>query len=157
MLMMLLISDYAYYSKWSQVIVHFVRQSGSYITSCFIPTAMLGLLAYSTFFIHIDDFNDRCLWWWYSWCFDHPPLHAHRSPWNDLRHSDIIRFMGSLTALLVLASMMPVFTGDLPKASYTKVFHQFDDDFAMVFLWLWWWAWYGNFFMGIYSSYEYFL
>ena len=43
-----------------QVIVHFVRQSGSYITSCFIPTAMLGLLAYSTFFIHIDDFNDRC-------------------------------------------------------------------------------------------------
>jgi len=72
-----------------KVIVHFVRQSGSYITSCFIPTAMLGLLAYSTFFIHIDDFNDR--------------------------------FMGSLTALLVLASMMPVFTGDLPKASYTKL------------------------------------
>merc|ERR1712037_666766 len=30
-------------------------------------------------------------------------------------------FMGSLTALLVLASMMPVFTGDLPKASYTKL------------------------------------
>ena len=47
-----------------QVIVHFVRQSGSYITSCFIPTAMLGLLAYSTFFIHIDDFNDRC---WIPW------------------------------------------------------------------------------------------
>ncbi len=47
-----------------QVIVHFVRQSGSYITSCFIPTAMLGLLAYSTFFIHIDDFNDRC---WLPW------------------------------------------------------------------------------------------
>ena len=41
--------------------------------------------------------------------------------------------MGSLTALLVLASMMPVFTGDLPKASYTKVFDEFDDDFAMVF------------------------
>ena len=41
--------------------------------------------------------------------------------------------MGSLTALLVLASMMPVFTGDLPKASYTKVFHQFDYDFAMFF------------------------
>ena len=33
----------------------------------------------------------------------------------------IPRFMGSLTALLVLASMMPVFTGDLPKAAYTKV------------------------------------
>ena len=29
--------------------------------------------------------------------------------------------MGSLTALLVLASMMPVFTEGLPKASYTKV------------------------------------
>ena len=57
----------------SQVIVHFVRQSGSYITSCFIPTAMLGLLAYSTFFIHIDDFNDRwrksrkmCCWYTYT-------------------------------------------------------------------------------------------
>ena len=55
---------------------------------------MLGGLAYCTFFIHIDDFNDR--------------------------------FMGSLTALLVLASMMPVFTGDLPKASYTKVGKQSD-------------------------------
>ena len=32
-----------------------------------------------------------------------------------------LRFMGSLTALLVLASMMPVFTEGLPKASYTKV------------------------------------
>ena len=73
----------------AQVIIHFVRQANSYITQCFIPTAMLGGLAYCTFFIHIDDFNDR--------------------------------FMGSLTALLVLASMMPVFTGDLPKASYTKV------------------------------------
>ena len=31
------------------------------------------------------------------------------------------RFMGSLTALLVLASMMPVFTEGLPKASYTKL------------------------------------
>ena len=41
--------------------------------------------------------------------------------------------MGSLTALLVLASMMPVFTGDLPKASYTKVMDKFDDDYAMVF------------------------
>ena len=40
----------------------------------------------------------------------------------------ITRFMGSLTALLVLASMMPVFTGDLPKASYTKVFQEFDMD-----------------------------
>ena len=44
---------------------------------------------------------------------------------DDNHHDDvdtlITRFMGSLTALLVLASMMPVFTGDLPKASYTKV------------------------------------
>ena len=45
----------------------------------------------------------------------------------------IIRFMGSLTALLVLASMMPVFTGDLPKASYTKVLHDVDGDFVLVF------------------------
>ena len=41
--------------------------------------------------------------------------------------------MGSLTALLVLASMMPVFTGDLPKASYTKVLHDVDGDFVLVF------------------------
>ena len=40
---------------------------------------------------------------------------------DEACHPCIIRFMGSLTALLVLASMMPVFTGDLPKASYTKV------------------------------------
>ena len=45
----------------------------------------------------------------------------------------IIRFMGSLTALLVLASMMPVFTGDLPKASYTKVLHDVDDHFVMAY------------------------
>ena len=45
----------------------------------------------------------------------------------------IIRFMGSLTALLVLASMMPVFTGDLPKASYTKVLHDVDGDFVLAF------------------------
>ena len=45
----------------------------------------------------------------------------------------IIRFMGSLTALLVLASMMPVFTGDLPKASYTKVLHDVDLDFVTVY------------------------
>jgi len=72
-----------------KLVVHFIRQPNYYITSCFIPTFMLGTLAYFTFFIHIDDFNDR--------------------------------FMGSLTALLVLASMMPVFTEGLPKASYTKL------------------------------------
>ena len=60
-----------------------------YITSCFLPTFVLGILAYFTFFIDIADFNDR--------------------------------FMGSLTALLVLASMMSVFTSDLPNTSYTKV------------------------------------
>ena len=46
------------------VIVHFVRQSQSYILSCFLPTSMLGLLAYATFFIHIDDFNDRLVENW---------------------------------------------------------------------------------------------
>ena len=29
--------------------------------------------------------------------------------------------------------MMPVFTGDLPKASYTKVLHDLDGDFVLVF------------------------
>ena len=43
-----------------QLVVHFIRQPNYYITSCFIPTFMLGTLAYFTFFIHIDDFNDRC-------------------------------------------------------------------------------------------------
>ena len=42
-----------------QVVIHFVRQPSYYITSCFIPTFMLGTLAYFTFMIHIDDFNDR--------------------------------------------------------------------------------------------------
>ena len=42
------------------MVVHFVRQPSYYITSCFIPTFMLGTLAYFTFMIHIDDFNDRC-------------------------------------------------------------------------------------------------
>ena len=37
-----------------------MRQPSYYITSCFIPTFMLGTLAYFTFMIHIDDFNDRC-------------------------------------------------------------------------------------------------
>ena len=55
--------------------VHFVRQPSYYITSCFIPTFMLGTLAYFTFMIHIDDFNDRCnknlscrftIWFWIS-------------------------------------------------------------------------------------------
>ena len=53
-----------------QVVIHFVRQPSYYITSCFIPTFMLGTLAYFTFMIHIDDFNDRShLYWVYlkSW------------------------------------------------------------------------------------------
>merc|ERR1719397_328703 len=71
------------------LLITFERQSMYYITSCFLPTFVLGILAYFTFFIDIADFNDR--------------------------------FMGSLTALLVLASMMSVFTSDLPNTSYTKV------------------------------------
>ena len=81
-----------------------MRQPSYYITSCFIPTFMLGTLAYFTFMIHIDDFNDRC---------------NENNP--RLLRLPMSRFMGSLTALLVLASMMPVFTEGLPKASYTKV------------------------------------
>ena len=46
-------------NSFHQVVVHFVRQPSYYITSCFIPTFMLGTLAYFTFMIHIDDFNDR--------------------------------------------------------------------------------------------------
>ena len=52
--------SYCVSKKCLQVVVHFVRQPSYYITSCFIPTFMLGTLAYFTFMIHIDDFNDRC-------------------------------------------------------------------------------------------------
>ena len=76
-----------------------------YVTFCFLPTFMLGMLAYATFYIDISDFNDRFTLFHYNlitniWC---------------------TRFMGSLTALLVLATLESVFTADLPKASYTKV------------------------------------
>ena len=78
----------------AQVIVHFVRQSGSYITSCFIPTAMLGLLAYSTFFIHIDDFNDRwrksrkmCCWYTYTLKWWHSTTHEIND--NDFDDTDL--------------------------------------------------------------------
>ena len=35
--------------------------------------------------------------------------------------NDLIRFMGSLTGLLVLATLTSVYTEDLPRTSYFKV------------------------------------
>ncbi|XP_023326611.1 glycine receptor subunit alpha-2 [Eurytemora carolleeae] len=72
-----------------RLVILFERDYFYYMTQSFLTTFVLGMLAYSTFFINIDDFNDR--------------------------------FMGSLTALLVLATLTSVYTADLPKTSYFKV------------------------------------
>ena len=41
------------------LVITFKRQPMYYVTSCFLPTFMLGILAYFTFYIDIADFNDR--------------------------------------------------------------------------------------------------
>ena len=76
--------------------------------------------------------NSRDQWqrfqWRWCWCWCQPKCWCWRINYSAGADWLITRFMGSLTALLVLASMMPVFTGDLPKASYTKVFQEFHMD-----------------------------
>jgi len=72
-----------------RLVMIFKRDYFYYLTQSFLTSLILGMLAYFTFFISIDDFNDR--------------------------------FMGSLTALLVLAALVSVYTSDLPKTSYFKV------------------------------------
>ena len=78
-------------STRSEVALH-IRMSRSYlfhITQTFFQSFLLAFLAYLTFWIDIEDFNDR--------------------------------FIGSLTALLVLASLMSSLTGGLPNTAYYKV------------------------------------
>lgn len=70
------------------VLVEFARQYGYHLSQSFFQSFLLGFLACLTFWIDIDDFNDR--------------------------------FMGSLTCLLVLASLMASMTSALPNTSYFK-------------------------------------
>ena len=58
------------------------------IISTLFPTCLLWLLAYSTLFINVANFNNR--------------------------------FMGSVTSLLVLASLLGAINSGLPKTSYFK-------------------------------------
>ena len=55
----LLQKNYTYTSTWQAIVITFKRQPMYYVTSCFLPTFMLGMLAYATFYIDICDFNDR--------------------------------------------------------------------------------------------------
>ena len=58
------------------------------MTSTFIPTSLLWLLAYSTLYIKLEQFN--------------------------------VRFMGTVTSLLVLASLLNSISKSLPSTSYFK-------------------------------------
>ena len=64
------------------------RDSFSYVISLFFPTWLIWLLAYLTFYIDLQNFNNR--------------------------------FMGSVTSLLVLASLLNSMQRNLPKTSYFK-------------------------------------
>lgn len=72
-----------------EVYIKFSRQSLYHVTQSFFQSWLLGFLAYLTFWIDMEDFNDR--------------------------------FIGALTALLVLASLMTNMTENLPNTSYFKV------------------------------------
>ena len=48
-------------SRLQALLITFKRQPMYYVVSCFLPTFMLGMLAYGTFYIDIADFNDRWL------------------------------------------------------------------------------------------------
>lgn len=42
-----------------QVNVRFVRRYGFYLLTLYVPTILLMVIAYATFFFNIDDFNSR--------------------------------------------------------------------------------------------------
>lgn len=42
-----------------QVNVRFIRRYGFYLLTLYIPTTLLMVIAYATFFFNIDDFNSR--------------------------------------------------------------------------------------------------
>ena len=72
-----------------KVKIVFVRNYTYDISQSFLPSFLMGLLAYFTFWIDVSDFQDR--------------------------------FMGSLTCLLVLSTLMGSTASQLPKTSYYKV------------------------------------
>ena len=69
-------------------IIDLDRIFNNQITSSFIPTLLLWLLAYSTLFVGIEQFN--------------------------------VRFMGTVTSLLVLSSLLNSISKSLPTTSYFK-------------------------------------
>ena len=69
-------------------IIRMKRNWMNQVINAIFPTWLLFLLAYSTIFIRLDNFNNR--------------------------------FMGSVTSLLVLASLLGAINSGLPKTSYFK-------------------------------------
>ena len=69
-------------------IINLTRIFNYQLTNSFVPTILLWLIAYSTLFIGIDQFN--------------------------------VRFMGTLTSLLVLSSLLSSISKSLPTTSYFK-------------------------------------
>ena len=68
--------------------IHMNRIYNDQLINTFIPTILLWLLSYSTFFIKLEDFNDR--------------------------------FIGTVTALLVMTSLLGSINMTLPRTSYFK-------------------------------------
>ena len=68
--------------------IHMNRIYNDQLINTFIPTILLWLLSYSTFFIKLEDFN--------------------------------VRFIGTVTALLVMTSLLGSINMTLPRTSYFK-------------------------------------
>ena len=95
--------------------INFTRQYTYHLSQSYFQSFLLGFLAYLTFWIDVSNFTDRYViifikdyYYYYHFFLQNFTL--------------FYRFMGSLTALLVLASLMSSLTTQLPKTSYFKVF-----------------------------------
>ena len=97
-----------------RIIIHLKRQYEYHLSQSYFQSFLLGVLAYLTFWIDVSNFSDRCI--------DLLPFFSFRTSFACLS-SLTFRFMGSLTCLLVLASLMSTLTSQLPKTSYFKVNH----------------------------------
>ena len=82
--------------------------SGFYVFSTYIPTFLMVVITYSTFYFDIDDFNDRIMVW-------------KKIIWSPFLSSVGKLFQVSLTALLVLATLFTQVTQTTPKTAYLKL------------------------------------
>ena len=73
---------------WLEYNINMKRLYNNQIINTFFPTCLMWILAYSTLFINLDNFNNR--------------------------------FMGAVTSLLVLSSLLGSINNTLPKTSYFK-------------------------------------